>query len=81
MAACLTAAGLNDYIASDFGNYIELSVAKAHDLFALAELRKTLRNRIKNTDFGDPDRYTRAVEAQYRSIWQQWCKNQNGTAS
>ena len=80
-AACLTAAGLNDYIASDFGNYVELSVAKAHDLVALAELRKTLRNRIENTDFGDPDGYTRAVEAQYRSIWQQWCKNQNGTAS
>jgi predicted O-linked N-acetylglucosamine transferase (SPINDLY family) len=80
-AACLTAAGLNDYIASDLGNYVELSVAKAHDLVALAELRKTLRNRIENTDFGDPDRYTRAVEAQYRSIWQQWCKNQNGAAS
>jgi hypothetical protein len=40
-----------------------------------------LRNRIENTDFGDPDRYTRAVEAQYRSIWQQWCKNQNEAAS
>ena len=80
-AASLTAAGLNDYIASDFGNYIELSIAKAHDLVALAELRKTLRNRIENTDFGDPNRYTRAVEAQYRSIWQQWCKNQNGAAS
>jgi len=75
-AASLTAAGLNDYIASNFGNYIELSVAKAHDLVALAELRNTLRNRIENTDFGDPNRYTRAVEAQYRSIWQQWCKNQ-----
>jgi protein O-GlcNAc transferase len=80
-AACLTAAGLNDYIASDFGNYVELSVAKAHDLVALAELRKTLRNRMENTDFGDPARYTRAVEAQYRSIWQQWCENQNRAVS
>jgi protein O-GlcNAc transferase len=75
-AASLHAAGLHDYIASDPGHYIELAVAKAGDLAALAELRRTLRERIAGTDFGDPIRYARAVEGQYRSMWQRWCAQQ-----
>jgi predicted O-linked N-acetylglucosamine transferase (SPINDLY family) len=80
-AASLTAAGLKDYIALDFSNYVDLSIAKAHDIRALAELREKLRNRIENTDFGDPHRYARAVEAQYRAMWQRWCENQNRALS
>src|SRR5262249_41105846 len=60
------------YIASDPGHYIELAVAKAGDLAALAELRRTLRERIAGTAFGDPVRYARAVEGQYRSMWRRW---------
>jgi predicted O-linked N-acetylglucosamine transferase (SPINDLY family) len=78
-AANLTAAGLEDYIASNFDDYVELAVAKAGDLRALAELRGTLRGRIANTEFGDPQRYARAVEKRYRAMWQQWCETQ-GTA-
>ena len=80
-AASLTAAGLQDYIASDLGGYQALAIAKARDLAALVALRKTLRNRIANTDFGYPQRYTSAVEAQYRSMWQQWCEKRNSVAS
>jgi predicted O-linked N-acetylglucosamine transferase (SPINDLY family) len=75
-AASLHAAGLHDYIASDPHHYVELAIAKAGDLPALAELRRTLRERIAGTAFGDPARYARAVEGQYRSMWQRWCAEQ-----
>jgi protein O-GlcNAc transferase len=79
-AANLTAAGLEDYIASNFDDYVELAVAKARDLRALAELRGTLRGRIANTEFGDPQRYARAVEKRYRAMWQLWCEKQRPAA-
>lgn len=79
-AASLNAAGLNDYIASDPGHYIELAIAKASDLAALADLRRTLRERIAGTAFGDPVRYACAVEAQYRSMWRRWCDQQRRMA-
>ena len=57
-AACLTAAGLIDYIASDFGNYVELSVAKTRDLVPLAELRSS-RSWRSISDCGGSSRLVR----------------------
>jgi hypothetical protein len=31
-----------------------------------------LRQRVAGSDFGDPVRYARAVEAAYRNMWQRW---------
>jgi protein O-GlcNAc transferase len=75
-AATLTAAGLTDFIAADHKHYIELATNKANDLSSLAHLRSTLRLRLASTNFGDPVRYARAVEHQYRSIWHKWCDSQ-----
>jgi predicted O-linked N-acetylglucosamine transferase (SPINDLY family) len=71
-AATLTAAGLTDFIATDHPHYVELAVRKANDLISLAQLRSTLRDRVANTEFGNPIRYARAVEKQYRTMWQTW---------
>jgi predicted O-linked N-acetylglucosamine transferase (SPINDLY family) len=75
-AATLTAAGLTEFIATDPQRYVELAVNKAGDLGLLAQLRSALRDRLTNTEFGDPVRYTRAVQRQYRSMWQKWCSSQ-----
>jgi protein O-GlcNAc transferase len=72
-AATLTAAQLTDFIASDHRQYVELAVKKARDLPPLAELRLSLRDRLADTEFGNPLRYARAVEKQYRAMWQRWC--------
>jgi predicted O-linked N-acetylglucosamine transferase (SPINDLY family) len=84
-AASLSAAGLHDLIAPDLDRYVEVAVAKAGDLPALAELRANLRERVEGCEFGDPVRYARAVEAAYRDMWQRWCEQQrvkmNGVAS
>jgi protein O-GlcNAc transferase len=72
-AATLTAAQLTDFIATDHRHYVELAMKKASDLASLAELRSRLRDRLANTEFGNPLHYARAAERQYRSMWQTWC--------
>jgi predicted O-linked N-acetylglucosamine transferase (SPINDLY family) len=72
-AASLTALGLTDFIAPDLSAYVELAVAKARNLDVLAKLRRRLRTRITHSDFGNPRRYARAVEAAYRKMWRRWC--------
>jgi predicted O-linked N-acetylglucosamine transferase (SPINDLY family) len=71
-AASLSAIGLTDFIAPDLEGYVALAGAKARDLEALAALRASLRPRLKASAFGDPARYTAAVEAAYRAMWQRW---------
>jgi predicted O-linked N-acetylglucosamine transferase (SPINDLY family) len=80
-AASLSAAGLHDFIAPDFDRYVEVAIAKARDLPALAELRANLRGRMEACEFGDPMRYARAVEAAYRDMWQRWCAEQRVNVS
>ncbi len=74
-AANLSAVGLTDFVASDRDGYVDLAVAKAGDLPALAQLRATLRGRMANSPVGDPVRYARAVEAAYRDMWRRWCSD------
>ena len=75
-AASLTAAGLTDFIAPGLESYVEFAIAKASNLSALADLRATLRARVADSAFGDPQRYARAVEAAFRKMWQRWCASQ-----
>jgi protein O-GlcNAc transferase len=72
-AATLTAAQLTDFIATDLRHYVELAAEKASDLPSLADLRSRLRDRVAHTEFGNPRHYARAVEKQYRAMWQTWC--------
>jgi protein O-GlcNAc transferase len=72
-AASLTALGLTDFIAPELESYIGLAIAKASDLDGLVRLRSSLRERLAGSVIGNPIRYTRAVEAAYREMWQRWC--------
>jgi predicted O-linked N-acetylglucosamine transferase (SPINDLY family) len=40
----------------------------------LAELRKSLRQRIERSPIMDEPRFTRDLENAYRSMWQTWCR-------
>jgi protein O-GlcNAc transferase len=71
-AATLSALGLTDFIAPDVEAYAKLAVVKAREMDVLSGLRASLRKRLGESDFGDPLRYARAVEAAYRKIWQRW---------
>ena len=72
-AASLTALGLTDFIANSPAGYVDLAVAKARDIAALARMRMGLRGLVANSAIGDPNRYARAIETAYRAMWRDWC--------
>jgi predicted O-linked N-acetylglucosamine transferase (SPINDLY family) len=45
----------------------------AADSPRLAELRRTLRQRMQRSPLMDAGRLARGVEAVYRTMWQTWC--------
>jgi protein O-GlcNAc transferase len=75
-ASCLTASGLSDFVATSPKTYVDLAVAKAHDLEAISRLRSGLRTRLAASEFGDCARYGRAIEAAYRQMWRNWCRTE-----
>ncbi len=74
--AILGALDQADWVAEDDDGYLALAVTHAGRLRELADLRQDLRRRIAASPAGDPIRYTRAVEAAYRAMWQAWINRQ-----
>ena len=72
-ASSLSSLGLAGFIARDLDGYVDLALEKARDVQALSQLRSRLRGLLAASEFGDPARYSRAVEAAYREAWRQWC--------
>ncbi|OFZ67456.1 MAG: hypothetical protein A2V79_06210, partial [Betaproteobacteria bacterium RBG_16_56_24] len=72
-ASIMTALGLADWIAETQEKYVELAIQKASDLQSLAALRQQLRRVFTSSVMGDPAAYARAVEQEYRKLWQEWC--------
>ncbi len=69
----LSNAGLADWVTPDLAAYVELAVAKASDIPALAALRSGLRARVKASPLCDAPRFGRNLGAALRFAWQDWC--------
>jgi predicted O-linked N-acetylglucosamine transferase (SPINDLY family) len=76
-ASIMTTLDLPDWIAQNQQQYVELALQKANDLQSLAALRQQLRGIFTASVIGDQAAYVRAVEQEYRSLWQEWCARQN----
>jgi protein O-GlcNAc transferase len=72
-ASMLTRVGLSDLVAASPQAYVEAAARLAADRPALARLRADLRNRIANSPLCDGHRFTRQLEAAYRTMWREWC--------
>jgi predicted O-linked N-acetylglucosamine transferase (SPINDLY family) len=71
----LSNAGLADWVAPDVAAYVELAVAKASDIEALAALRARLRARVKASPLCDAPRFGRSLGTALRFAWREWCKH------
>jgi len=69
----LLGVGLAELIAHSVEQYVELAVGLAQDTQRLAELRRTLRERLATSGLVDGPAFARDVEAAYRQMWQSWC--------
>lgn len=77
----LAAAGLPELIAGDRTEYVGKAVSLAGDLPRLAELRRSMRDRLAASPLCDAPRFTRNLEQAYRNMWRGWCRNGSSPAA
>ncbi len=66
--------GLADLIARTPERYVELAVELAGQPQRLAEMRRTMRDRMRGSPLLDAAGFTRNLEEAYRRMWHDWCK-------
>jgi len=69
----LTAAGLEDLVATTPGGYVQVAAALASDVGRLSRLRQGMRDRLAASPLMDEPRYVRSLEGHYRDAWRRWC--------
>jgi predicted O-linked N-acetylglucosamine transferase (SPINDLY family) len=75
-ASHLSNAGLADWVTGSVEAYIEMAVARAADLPALAGLRAGLRETVRRSPLCDAPRFGRNLGAALRHAWRVWCQEQ-----
>lgn len=68
-ASLLSAAGLTELIATDEAAYVELVARVATDLPALAEMRATLRSRVRQSVLCDQAAFSKRFDGAIRGLW------------
>ncbi len=72
-AALMSQLGLKTFVAETDEGYVRAGSRWASDLDGLAEVRRTLRERVRRAPFSKAAEYTRELEAAYREMWRTWC--------
>lgn len=72
-ASMLSRVGLADLVADRPQDYIETAARLAADLDGLARLRADLRRRVAESPLCDGPRFTKQLEAAFRTMWREWC--------
>ena len=73
-ASVLNTVGLSDWIASDGEDYVRRAVRFAGERQLLAQLRSSLRSRMRASPLMDEQQFTRDLEQAYRQMWRRWCE-------
>jgi protein O-GlcNAc transferase len=68
-ASRLRSVGLEDLVARDNDNYVDIATALANDVPRLEKLRATLRETMKASPLMDAPRFTRNLESAYENMW------------
>jgi len=74
-ASILTTVGLHDWIASTLEDYVRLALHFARDGAAITELRKSLRQTMRESPIMDEARFVHDIECAYRRMWRTWCNS------
>jgi predicted O-linked N-acetylglucosamine transferase (SPINDLY family) len=75
-ASLLHAVDLDDCVAQNADEYVGIASAMSRDLARLAELRLSLRERMRGSPLLDAKAFTRGLEEQYRQMWVNWVTGQ-----
>jgi predicted O-linked N-acetylglucosamine transferase (SPINDLY family) len=69
----LSAVGLGELVARTPDEYLRIAADLAADRPRLAELRRTLRDRVRTSVLTDAGSMARRLEDAYRRMWRRWC--------
>ena len=72
-ASHMSNVGLDDWVTPSTDAYMDLAVARASDLAALAELRHGLREKTRKSPLCDAPRFGRNLGTALRHAWQTFC--------
>lgn len=64
--------GHSELVAQDRAEYVQIAVELANDLPRLARLRQTLRATMQASPVMDQPRFTKHLEAAFRTMWANW---------
>ncbi|HEX2970692.1 MAG TPA: tetratricopeptide repeat protein [Tepidisphaeraceae bacterium] len=62
-----------EWIADTRERYVEIAAELAGDLGRLAELRRSLRERMRQSPLMDAQAFARSIEGAYRQMWREYC--------
>jgi predicted O-linked N-acetylglucosamine transferase (SPINDLY family) len=71
--SALSNVGLPELVARSTGEYARLAIELANDLPRLAQLRASLRGRMRSSPLMDEVGCVADLEAVYRTMWLAWC--------
>ncbi|HEX5337627.1 MAG TPA: glycosyltransferase, partial [Gallionella sp.] len=72
--AVMSHVGLQDFVAEDHEDFVRRGVGFAHNLIALAEVRRTLRDSFNRSALGQPAVIAAGLESAFRTMWTNWCQ-------
>lgn len=70
--------GLPELIAVTEDEYVDVAAQLAAELDLLSQMRMSLRERMSASPLMNSPRFTRYLEAAYRKMWIDWCRNAIG---
>jgi protein O-GlcNAc transferase len=70
----LSCLGLSFLVAQSHEEYVSFAVRLANDLPRLADLHRTLRDKMRASPLMDAPKFARNIEAAYRRMWHTWCQ-------
>ena len=73
-ASILSTVGLSDWIAATPEDYVRLAAEYARAPALLAELRGSLRQKMRLSPIMDETAFVRDLESAYRKMWRAWCE-------
>ena len=69
----LSSVGCTGFIAASTEEYLRIAVETAADREKLAGVRRTLREKVRNSRLVDAAAFTKSLEAAYKEIWADFC--------
>jgi protein O-GlcNAc transferase len=77
----LTRVGLPEFIAATADDYVRLAVGLAAQPQRVADLHRTLRDRLLGSPLCDGARFVRGYEYALRGMWCNWCRSRGADLS